>query len=312
MCGLFPAAPLPPLTPLVPLNLLNGTGYPVRNDNVTNYAYVGKGDGKTPPEMYIAYRPGRLDSPDPIMAGETTIFKNIETGLWCRLAPFSPQATCRIQGMLCDQSSPSGATILTYTGTGLAFQGTPLVQQPVTGTLVLSSDPSCREPGGDKFTFPPAPLPPLTPLEPLNLLDREGYPVRNDNTTNFAYVGKGDGKTPSEQYIAYRPGNPSSRELINAGETTIFKNVLTGKWCRLAPFTPSTTCQTQGMLCDKDSTAEATVFMYTGNGLSYNRVPLVQQPVTGTLVLSSDPKCGNGFGNKLVFPPGEMWALSAQ
>ncbi len=146
----------PPLKPLVPLNILGKDGYPLRNDNTTNFGYIGKGNGTTPPEMYTAYHPGNEDNPTPINAGETTIFKNIETGLWCRLAPFTPQTTCLTRGMLCDQSSPSSATVLTYTGDGLTYNGVPLVQQPVTRTLVLSSDPACSEPGGEKFKFPPS------------------------------------------------------------------------------------------------------------------------------------------------------------
>ena len=157
-----------------------------------------------------------------------------------------------------------------------------------------------------------APFPPLTPLIPLNMLNGSGYPLRNDNTTDFGHIGNGNGTTPPEMYTAYHPGNEDNPELIHAGETTIFKNIETGLWCRLAPFTPQTTCLTQGMLCDQASPNGAAVLTYTGTGLAYQGTPLVQQPVTGTLVLSSDPKCGNGFGNKLVFPPGEMWALSAQ
>ena len=53
--------------------------------------------------------------------------------------------------------APAGASILTYTGTGLSYMGVPLVQLPESGTLVLSSDPACKlPPDGDKFTFPPA------------------------------------------------------------------------------------------------------------------------------------------------------------
>ena len=151
------AAPLPPLTPLIPLNVLNGTGYPVRNDNVTNFAYVGNGTGKTPPEMYTAYHPGNERNPKPINANETTILKNLETGKYCRLAPMTPQGGCNTQGMLCDQSTSASATILTYTGMGLAYNGTPLVQLPGSGTLVLRTDPKCGVPGGDKLTFPPGP-----------------------------------------------------------------------------------------------------------------------------------------------------------
>jgi hypothetical protein len=131
----------------------------VRNNNTTNFAYVGKGNGTTPPEMYTAYHPGNEDNPTPINAGETTIFKNIETNKYCRLAPMVPQGGCNTQGMLCDQLEPSTATILTYTGTGLAYNGVPLVQLPGSGTLVLRNDPKCGEPGGDKLVFPPGASP---------------------------------------------------------------------------------------------------------------------------------------------------------
>ncbi len=45
-----------------------------------------------------------------------------------------------------------------YTGSGLKFNGVPMVQLPGTGTLVLSGDPACKTPDGDKFTFPPVNL----------------------------------------------------------------------------------------------------------------------------------------------------------
>ena len=127
----------------------------MRNDNRTNFAYVGSGDGMTPPEIYNAFHPGDMTDVSPIFPTNPTILRNQQTGLYCRLAPFSPQTTCLTQGMLCDQSSPSTATVMTYTGTGLAYQGTPLVQEPTTGSLVLSSNPACSVPGGDRQTFPP-------------------------------------------------------------------------------------------------------------------------------------------------------------
>lgn len=67
-------------------------------------------------------------------------------------------SSCATQGVLCDQTSPANATILTYTGSGLSYQGVPLVQSPTTGTLRLSADPLCTVPGGDKLSFPPAAL----------------------------------------------------------------------------------------------------------------------------------------------------------
>jgi hypothetical protein len=158
MAGALPTAVLPPLTPLIPLNINNetgGGGYPLRNDNDTNFGYISKGNGTTYPEMYIPYRPANLSDPTLIQPGEKTFFKNVETNKWCRLAPFSPQTQCETFGMVCDQEQVTGASLITYTGLGLSYYGTPLVQEPGTGVLTLSSNPNCSEPNGDKFSFPP-------------------------------------------------------------------------------------------------------------------------------------------------------------
>ncbi len=153
----------PPLQPLTPINLLSKDGYPVRNDNLTNFAYVGPNDGKTdPPEVYIAVRPGNPTDPTPIQPGETAQLQSTQTGKYCRLAQlpagFVTPATCNTQGILCDQDSLATATILTYTGNGLSFNGVPLVVLPPSMTLVLSADPTCTVPGSDKLDFPTASL----------------------------------------------------------------------------------------------------------------------------------------------------------
>jgi hypothetical protein len=67
---------------------------------------------------------------------------------------------CVDRGVLCDQDTASAATNLTFTGDGLKYNGVPLVVSPGSRTLVLSADPSCMEPAGDKFDFPVAPPPP--------------------------------------------------------------------------------------------------------------------------------------------------------
>ncbi len=41
--------------------------------------------------------------------------------------------------MLCDQTSPTTASVLTYTGSGLSFQGVPLVHSPGSVTLLLAN-----------------------------------------------------------------------------------------------------------------------------------------------------------------------------
>jgi hypothetical protein len=149
------AAPFPPLTPITPHNILNKDGYPVRNDNTTNYAYVGNGTGTTSPEMYTAYHPGQQANPSPIHPGQTTIMQNLQTGMWCRIADFSPKQGCLTQGMLCDVRSSEQASQITYNGIGLSYQGMPLVQQKGTKTLLLTDDPTCTELGTDWLDFPP-------------------------------------------------------------------------------------------------------------------------------------------------------------
>jgi hypothetical protein len=122
---------------------------------------VGKGNGTTAPEQYIAYHSNNTANPTPIEAGETTFFKNLLTGLFCRIADFNPTRTCYSKGMICDQASETTASIITYTGTGLAYNGEPLVQAWDTGTLLLTRDPACSKPGGEFVSFPPGGLAPF-------------------------------------------------------------------------------------------------------------------------------------------------------
>jgi hypothetical protein len=196
----------PPLNTLTPLNILDPNGFPVRNDNTSNLAFVGTGTGLSAPEQYTAYNRSDLADPTPIAPGETTLMRNTQTGLYCRLVPvpagyslkstinaFAKRRTppgrsqpvagatasakrglrqfatpnCNTQGVVCDQTSPANAVVLTYTGTGLSYQGVPLVVSPVTKTLVLSGDPACTTPGGDKLTFPPATMGERQPLRAL-------------------------------------------------------------------------------------------------------------------------------------------------
>jgi hypothetical protein len=165
---LLPAAPPPPLAgpplqPLVPLNILDASGNPVRNDNTSNFAYVGPNDGaQQAPEVYTAFRPANTSDPTPIQPGETTQLRNTQTGLYCRLdalpAGLVAPSTCITQGVICDQPTIATATILTYTGSGMSYNGVPLVETAPTGTLVLSADPTCAVANGSTLSFPPAAL----------------------------------------------------------------------------------------------------------------------------------------------------------
>ncbi len=82
------AAAGPPIPPDTPLKLLDPTGSPVRNDNLTNYAYVGNGNGTTPPELYLAYHATNLADTAPIQPGQTTKLQNEEV----RVLPERPLA----------------------------------------------------------------------------------------------------------------------------------------------------------------------------------------------------------------------------
>jgi hypothetical protein len=172
--------------------------------------------------------------------------------------------------------------------------------------------------------------PPLTPLVPINVLGPSGYPVRNDNTTSISYVGSGNGSSLPEQYVAYHPADPSSSSPIQPGNTTVLKNVATGKWCRLELLSPNTapgTLQASsrsaasvvsgcngavGVVCDQATAAGGTVLTYTGSGLSYQGVALLVLPVSQQLVLppSSNTSCGGGGNSTLSFPlaPPGQWA----
>jgi hypothetical protein len=145
------------------------------------------------PEVFFAYHPENSANTTPIAPGETAYgdpwasqslllqrcllvpiqnkglhlpcpcrryFKNAHTGKFCRLQPFPlgllslSLASCATKGVICDLLTAADATIFTYTGSGLKYKGVPLVQTPGSATLVLSSDPACRAPDGDRLTFP--------------------------------------------------------------------------------------------------------------------------------------------------------------
>ena len=48
----------------------------MRNDNITNYAYVGNGNGTTPPELYLAFHADNLADPALIQPGQTAKLQN--------------------------------------------------------------------------------------------------------------------------------------------------------------------------------------------------------------------------------------------
>ena len=127
----------PPLPPDTPLAIQTSSGTYVRSDNGSSPAYATAGSGETAPEQYLAYDPANPASTDPIQPGDTTILKSVETGQYCRLAPSPANSTQLV--VLCDQPTAATATPLTYTGSGLSYNGVPLVATGPGAPLMLAN-----------------------------------------------------------------------------------------------------------------------------------------------------------------------------
>jgi hypothetical protein len=130
-------------------------GY-VRNDNVSNYAYVGNGTGSSSPEQYLAFHAGNLTDTSAIDPFETAVLKNVQTGLWCRLAPL-PSNSTQI-GMICDQATAATGTVMTYTGDGLQYNGIALVSVGPGQPLLLENTTATAVvgPTADNLSLVPA------------------------------------------------------------------------------------------------------------------------------------------------------------
>jgi hypothetical protein len=149
-----------PVPPNTPINIISPTGTYVRTDNSSSPATAGTGTGTgtggTAPEQYLAFHAGNLTSSSPIQPYTTTVLQSVQTGLYCRLAPL-PSNTTQI-GMVCDQASASTATVLTYTGDGLSYNGIDLVATGPGQPLLLENTTASPVPGptADNLTLVPA------------------------------------------------------------------------------------------------------------------------------------------------------------
>ena len=111
--------------------------------------------GTTLPEIYTAYHPNNMGSSVPIQPGETAILQNEQTGQYCQLRGL-PSNSSQL-GMFCDQPTPATATVMTYTGSGLSYQGQPLVASgPLAPLLLANTTKVPPGPMDDNLSFPPA------------------------------------------------------------------------------------------------------------------------------------------------------------
>ena len=140
------------MLPDTPLYLLSPDGSTVHVDNASSPAYSSAGNGTSPKEQFLAYHFPDAANLSPIQAGHDACFQSMQTGLWCRLTPSL--------GLLCDQANRTGAVAMTYSGSGLSFQGTPLVG--MAGQLLQLNSSASRE----ATTLMPQTAPPPAGGEP--------------------------------------------------------------------------------------------------------------------------------------------------
>jgi hypothetical protein len=114
---------VPPLPPITPITIQDPRGNYVRVQNSSDFAWVGNGTGKTPPETFYAYHSNNTGDTTPIMPGQTTILKSDQTGLYCRIQAYNGTD----QGMICDVTDPLQASVFTYNYMGLEYNGTQLL-----------------------------------------------------------------------------------------------------------------------------------------------------------------------------------------
>ncbi len=72
---------------------------------------------------------------------------------------------------------------------------------------------------------------------------------------------------------------------------------------------PGSSCAPQGLKCDLPSSAAgAAQLTFTGAGLSYQSIPLVQVPTSRLLIYSTSSACTNSSSSKLSFSPAKNGA----
>jgi hypothetical protein len=123
-----PAAPAnEPITITSPSGCMavDSTAYPMYSANPCT---------GTTQEQFVLQPANGSTTTEQIMPGEQTIIKSVETGKYCRVATLDGGN----QGLICDVTSPSQATPVTYTGTGFAYGGQPLASGGSGEALLVS------------------------------------------------------------------------------------------------------------------------------------------------------------------------------
>ena len=166
----------PPLKPGANITIITTTGDKLMVDPKTGIVYISNDTASE--QQFKVVNPVNPD--EPVRPGDPIVLVDARTGKYCALLGNVPQevlqlpdeggarrrllthnalpASCAVVCLACYLDSLTDATPLVYDAGGLSYQGTPLVQSPGSATLLLSADPACSVPGGDKLTFPAAVL----------------------------------------------------------------------------------------------------------------------------------------------------------
>jgi hypothetical protein len=219
--------------------------------------------------------------------------------------------------MQCDVTDPAQATPMTYTSSGLAYNGQPILPVGPGGQMVVvpnSLSSSTGSGGSTSASLTPA-GPVVKPGLPITIQTEDGYlSVPNTATAMFPNA-TATGNSPAEQFVL-TPATGSSTAPVLPGTSTVVQSVATGLYCRVVP-------DTQEIKCDQATPATATPMTYTGSGLVYNGLLLGTsasgQPATFSSTAAIDPSssgpdtsiAGPGVDAMLI-TPGELRDMTVQ
>jgi hypothetical protein len=228
-----------------------------RTENITNYVYCVAGDGATWSQQFLPYWPTNLADKNIIRPGMPLVLRSNATGRFCRITTM----TLTRQGMLCDQTVHTTATVFTYQAQGLAYNTStglrPLLADGLswqmyagnTGFTNLCIKPAPNAPAmaplppspnnAPRFPSPPPlvnlpPGAPLVPNMPYNIRDLMygGSYCRADNVLNFMICTNGTGGIMPEVFKVFHPFDMADPTLIQIGQPYVLQSMGTGLFCR--------------------------------------------------------------------------------
>jgi hypothetical protein len=259
--------------------------------------------GTSEAAQFYFYNATDPTSPLPISSGSTTILQSEGSDKFCRLVPMqgsmpppvgaaaaapkvsssssSSSGSFRTRSiaaaappgflltLVCDVTDPSQATPLTYTSTGLTYNGQPLVPNGPGGAMVVQ--PAGTTSGTATTTTPITPAGPVVvPGLPITIETVDGFlSVPNTNTSMFPNA-TGTGTSAAEQFVL-TPATGSPTSPVLPGTVTVVQSVATGMYCRVVN---GSTAGSQEIKCDQPTPATATPMTYTGSGLVYQGLVL--------------------------------------